>query len=342
MNEESDPGSATRNTVWLIFSTGSGTDPYLEINVKNTRYTVALEPDTAYNYQLAGSYWADGGVTSIRLVAGGVASEYIYITFPEIINTDAALQEVENADLRYYMQGKSDEATELRSQTIKYANGRDYYIGWQLQRVIEFVFASSFAGSTALLTATICFTASGIAEEANVTVRFRVNRTFDEIFVPVQTIRNGKHILTLCYPVSGITPTNRNQVDIYLQISDGEIEVLQQQALATITASGLATSGDFTGEIEILEIVEDFNVPDAVSMEPATDAVTIGIHLSGVIDLTDTAQLLTIQNADIIDVLTDRARIVNYEGAKAIVTENGEYYLTLEDGDYLFTEQEHT
>ena len=341
VNEESDPNAA-RNSVWLIFRTSTGANPYLEINVRGTQYTEELDPETSYKYQLAGLYWGAGGATSIRLVAGGVASDYIYITFPEIINTDAALQEVENTDRRYYLQGKTDETTELRSETIKYENGRDYTIGNQMQRIIEFIFASNHAGATALLTATILITARNITTTANVTVTIRVNRVFDEVFVPVQTVQNGKHIITICYPVSNIGQNNRNQVDIYLEIDDGEIEILQKNALATLTASGLAASGGFTGDIEVLDFAQVVTIADAFAVSAVSENVSVIASAPTGVTISESVGSLLVQAIPISNVISDVARVINYEGAKPLMTENLVDYMTTEDGDNLYTEQEHT
>lgn len=341
VNEESDP-NGTRNTVWLDFQTGDGSNPYLEIYAGDVQYTVALDPETKYIYQLAGLYWAAGGVTSIRLVAGGSASEYVYITFPDIINTDAALLEENEENHSYFMQGKTDDAAELKSETIKYTNGRDYNIGQQMQKVIEFIFSSANANATGLLTATILITASNITNKGVITVRIRVNRTFDEVFIPMQTVENGKHIITICYPVSGISQNNRNQVDIYLQIDDGAIEILQQQAIATLTASGIATSGGFSGEIEVGDYAEAITINDRISVASPSESLRIVSGNNAYAEITEAAQLINVIEVSAANTISDFVRIVNYEGAKPLMTENLVDYLTTEDGDNLYTEQEHT
>lgn len=339
VNEESDP-NGTRNTIWLVFQTGDGSDPYLEINVKSVQYTVTLDAETSYNYQLAGLYWAVGGATSIRLVAGGVASEYIYITFPEIINTDAALQEIENTDRRYYIQGKDDIKEELKSNTIRYTNGRDYNIADTLQKIIEFVFASRIANTSALLTFTVLFTASGIEDETEVTVRIRVNRSFDEVFVPIQTTKNGKHVLTVCYPVLDIAQNDRNQIDVYMEIGEGTAEILEGQILASLTASGLAESGGFTGEIEVIDVAEDFTIDDLLQVAAATESVNIINRIPVGATISENAATLTIPNLTISDTLLDSVHIVNGGAeAKQRVTETGDRRIT-ESGEYRYTEQE--
>lgn len=339
VNEESDP--ALRNSVWLIFSTGSGSNPKLEITVRTVAYTVNLTENTDYNYQLPGLYWAAGGVTSIRLVSGAGASEYIYITFPEIISGDAALCEEELQDHAYFMQGKEDQAAELRTETIKYVNGRDYYI-MRLQQIIAFVFASRNANASALLTCTICFTASGITDETDVNIRIKVNHIFDESFLPSQTIRNGKHIITICYPVTNIGMNDRNEVDVYIETGEGVLEILQGNALATLTASGLATSSGFGGEIELLDYVENFAADTAMIFMPAGEALTISQLIPIGPTITENVAVITMPGIAVIDNFVETVRVVNYELARQRVLEDEATDRVTEDGaNYRYTESEH-
>ena len=337
-NEEAD-NDLMRNAIFLNFRTSAATNQKLQITVRTIAYFIDLTPDTAYDYQLAGLYWATGGTTSLRIVNDDGASEYTYITFPELISTDAALQEVEGGENEYYLQGKENPELELISQTIKYTNGRDYYIT-QMQRIVEFVFGSKNANATALLTCTICLTASGIDTEADVTVRIRVNRTFDDVFVPVQMIKNGKHVITICYAVSGIAQNNRNQVDIYIETSDGELEILQGKVLATLTASGVASSSEFTGLIEVLEYAEEIPAETLITVETAVEELEV--LLAGPADATieDTVQTLQIVELLLTDAFTDAVRLVNYEDEAVRVLEDDDTTRETEDGDVRTTERE--
>lgn len=341
INEEST--AALRNSIWLVFKTGPASNPVLEITVRTTPYTVELQPDTEYNYQLPGLYWAAGGNTSIRLVSAAFTSEYIYLRFPEIISSDAALcEDSEASGSVYFMQGKDDPLGELKSETISQANSRDYYIGQLMTKIIEFTFAVRQANVSALLTFSATMTISGVTDEADAIFHIRVNRVFDEVFIPTHTVKNRKYLMTFCYPVENLSQSDHNQIDIYLELTDGTAEIIEGSAIATLTASSIATSSGFSGEIECIDITEAFNIPEIDSVIPPSESLQFMDQVPIGASLSDTAEQLTLGNILYSETLNDFVRIINYEDAAVRVLEDGEDVRITEDGDIRMTEEEHT
>lgn len=257
-NEETDSGDL-QNEIYLRFRTSSSQNQRLHITVRYAEYDEQLEPSTDYNFMLAGEYWAAGGVTLIQLLNDDFLSQNTQITFPDIISTDAALLEDSEFVNAYYMQGKEEKDEELRQQVIVYTNGREYNIqpsAQDMQRIAQLVFSAALRGTNALLVITVILTASEIEETADLEMHFRVNRVFDAVYIPAQTVQNGKYTITVNYPILNIAQGDRNQVDIYLTTTAGNIQIEQGKCKATITASSITTSDAFTGEIEILELLE--------------------------------------------------------------------------------------
>lgn len=266
-NEETD-ADELRNAIFLRFRTTAATNQKLYITVRNAEYEEDLEPSTDYDFRLEGSYWAAGGVTKLQLKNDQLISVFTQITFPEIISTDAALLEDSAHVNAYYLQGKEDKDEELRQQVITYANGTEYNITPEsvLPKIIEIKFASVLANTQALFNATINLAASQIEEAGDITFRIRVNRVFDETFIPIQTVRNGRYIVTISYPVRNVSQNDKNQIDVYMTTSAGNIQIEQGQIRASVTASGLSSSEAFTGDIEWLELLGTVTVPQAYAV----------------------------------------------------------------------------
>lgn len=276
-NEETDTDEL-RNAIFLRFRTSSATNQKLYITVRNAEYEEELDPDTDYDYRLDGTYWAAGGVTKLQLKNDELISVFTQITFPEIISTDAALLESSGFNYAYYMQGKEDKDEELRQQVITYANGTEYNITPQsvLPKIIEIKFSSVLPNTQALFNATINLAASQIEDAGEVTFRIRVNRTFDETFIPIQTVRDGRYIVTISYPIRNISQSDRNQIDVYMTTSAGNIQIEQGQIRASVTASGLSSSEAFTGDIEWLELLAPISLAEnKPTMVPIQEIFTV-------------------------------------------------------------------
>lgn len=256
-NEETDSGEL-QNEIYLRFRTSSSQNQRLHITVRYAEYDEQLEPSTDYNLMLAGEYWAAGGVTLIQLRNDDFLSQNTQLTFPDIISTDAALLEDSEFVNAYYMQGKEEKDEELRQQVIVYTNGREYNIqpsGSDMQKIAELVFSAALRGTNALMVVTVIFTASDIEDTGEVEIHFRVNRVFDEVYIPIQTVKNGKYVITVNYPIMNIAQGDRNQVDIFMMTSAGNIRIEQGRCKATITASSISVSEAFTGDLEVLELL---------------------------------------------------------------------------------------
>lgn len=277
-NEEADAGEQ-QNSIYLRFRTSAEENQRLHITVRYAEYDEQLEPETDYNFQLAGEYWASGAATLIQLLNDNFISQNTQLTFPDIISTDAALLEDGEFTNAFYMQGKEEKDEELRQQVIVYTNGREYNIqpsAQDMQRIAQLVFSAALRGTNALLVITVILTASEIEDTADLAMHFRVNRVFDDIYIPEQTVRDGKYIITVNYPILNIAQGDRNQVDIYLTTTAGNIQIEQGKCKATITASSITTSDAFTGELEVLELLEPTDLAESgLTLVPILETIEV-------------------------------------------------------------------
>lgn len=271
-NEEAD-AEGMRNAIFLHFTTSSATPQKLQITVRGQLNEIPLNPETEYNFQLLGEYWSSGATTSIRLVSGGSVSEYTYIEFPEIIQVDAALQEQDADNNEYYFQGKQDQADELKTTMLVYKNGGEYNVT-NLAKIAEFFFLSKNDGAGALLTLTATIFCTGISTTAELEFRFRTNSVFDDVFKPIETVENRAYIVTLTYPVENISSNVNNHTEIYLKINEGNAQILQGGAIATLTASGIVNGAPdpWDGNLDIVERIQPLALTySALSIVPLSE-----------------------------------------------------------------------
>lgn len=277
-NEESDAGEQ-QNTIFLKFRTSDSENQRLHITVRYAEYDEQLDPETDYIFQLAGEYWASGAATLIQLRNDDFLSQITQLTFPDVISTDAALLEDGEFQNAYYMQGKEEKDEELRQQVIVYTNGREYNIqpsAQDMQRIAQLVFSAALRGTNALLVITVILKATEIEDTADLAMHFRVNRVFDEVYIPEQTVRDGKYIITVNYPILNIAQGDRNQIDVYMTTTAGNIQIEQGKCKATITASSITTSDAFTGELEVLELLEPTDLAEnGLTLVPILETIEV-------------------------------------------------------------------
>lgn len=271
-NEEAD-AVGMRNAIFLHFKTTASANQKLQITVRGQLNEITLSPSHEYNFQLTGEYWASGSTTSLRIVNDDLVSEYTYISYPEIIQVDAALQEQDVENREYYLQGKEDQIDELKTTLLVYKNGGEYNIT-TLAKIAEFYFLSKNDDAGALLTLTMTVICSEITTTDELEIHFRVNNTFDDVFVPTETVENNKYIITVTYPVEGISSNLNNHVEIFMKLGEGNGQILQGGVIATLTASGIVNGApdQWDGTLQILQhIIPIANVMPAMSITPVFD-----------------------------------------------------------------------
>lgn len=282
INEEAT--EAPLNTIYLEFQTGPADNPRLEIYVGPTRYVETLEKNTEYEWLLPGNYWANGAATNIRLIDDDGQSIQTTITFPALLSTDAAL--LQEDETHFYLQGQKLVETELKTQVVVYTNTREYDITSNdiLTRIIQIVFSSSLRNAQAIFNATINIIVSDVTDSAVVSLRISANRVMNEVFIPAQTVTNGRYILTISYPVVEIAQNDQNQIDIYLETTDGTITIEQGQILASVTASGISKGEGFNGQLEIMQTVPVIEIiPIDLEIKEIDDSAVITVDQSGAV-----------------------------------------------------------
>lgn len=326
------------NTIFIDITTSEALNQKLNVRVRGVTTTFNLLSGQHQSLELEGSFWAVDGNTELQFTNNDTTSPWYSIEFPEVMTTDAMLLEVD--ETHYTFNGQENKEEELKTQVIAYRSTRDYNIGADLVKVVEIKFASVLDNTSGVFNTTINFEASNITDSATVTARIRLNREFEELFVPMQIVKNGKHVLTISYPVLDILQNDSNQIDVYLQIDDGEIKIDQGNLLASIVASGLTQGAGFSGEIDVLDIIETINLSE-ISVDDQTDSVTITNYVPEAINAIDTVATFTLSEIIYLNGATDLVSVVTVSVPLLRVTEDETYDRVTEDGeDFRYTESE--
>lgn len=284
------------NSIHIAVNTDANTNQALDVRVGGRVYTFEIESSEAVDFELEDDYWAVGGDTEIRLTNDAFTSEWITITFPELLTTDATLYESEPGV--YMLQGQEGkDLSQFKTQIIRYTNTRGYNVGLAPIRVISIDFTCNAQDVSALFTATINFEAQDIEDTAVITARVILNRITDEYFIPAQTVKNGRHVLTITYPIERVAAFSSNNLSLSLTIDHGTIEIEQLQILASVLASGLLESNKWNGYIDIEEEVELFEIPE-LTPTAAVETISVTVASPASITITETEKTASIHEIE--------------------------------------------
>lgn len=90
--------------------------------------------------------------------------------------------------------------------------------------------------------------------EPELTVIYKMNGDEVDTFYPKKTCIDGKHILTLFFPISQVIENSENTLAVFLKVTGGTCDIGESQIRATITGQGLVAGiGDWNGRINITE-----------------------------------------------------------------------------------------
>ena len=321
------------NYIILNFDTSAALNQEIQVVYKSVTYRTQVASSSHIEFEVPSTLWALGGSTAVRLVNDQVTSEYIYLTFPDVLQTDAFLEQ-QDAN-HFFMNGQEDIEEKLKMQIITYQNGRAYNIT-TLQQVCHIGFAAVIEGTQALFNVTINLDIAN-ANNCLVTARIRVNRDFDEVFIPKQSLQNGHHVLTISYPMINVDQGASNQIDLYLQASGGDVTIAQGAILASLIGTGVASSTGFTGLIEAIDTVTNLEVIEIEMEQTTTDSITLETQTPEGIARTDTVANFNYIPLEV-ESVADSAVIVLARVELARVLEDLETERITENGDYRYTE----
>lgn len=97
--------------------------------------------------------------------------------------------------------------------------------------------------------------------EPELTVIYKMNGDEVDTFYPTKTCIDGKHVVTLFFPISQVIENCENTLSVFLKVSDGSCDIGESQIRATITGQGLVAGiGDWNGRISITESFERISI----------------------------------------------------------------------------------
>lgn len=291
---------SSNNSIYLVFHTSEAANQVLKISVDGgAEQTEELESDADINLLLDGTYWAYDGDTTIYLSNSDGDSDPITITFPETIETSAALNKESDGAFLFQAQQESGGGSSAdKMGVVYYINGRPYTVGTSQTRLAQITFTVGEI-TTALVACTFLAEITGVEDTAILTVRVRVNRNWEQFFEPKQTVSNGRCIVTFTFPQPDCSPTDANIVELYAYISEGSAYIDQQQFKASITASSLKSSSEWTGELVLDDETSPMTIEEVGVIE-LSDSVAAALQTPISITMADSTMPITIEEVGVV------------------------------------------
>ena len=106
-------------------------------------------------------------------------------------------------------------------------------------------------------------------------VTFELNNAEILLHHPVETWHNGKHILSLYYPIENIVPNITNTFNVYLRMEDGSGSVGIGDCIASISGQAMAAAAAWDGRIDIEETAALFSVGGGLQGKNVTDGMAV-------------------------------------------------------------------
>lgn len=251
LNEQCD-----NNCIYFSIETDDN-ETYLDIVCKNQSTQQLLESGKINVIELTGDRWYNGDCTRFRLRNDKITTEWFSIKFPTTINSDMCI--CEQSDYEFITNGQNEldiNLDEIKSFTLIYENYQDYKVENEPLRIVRIQY-SVLQDTNAVFTMTLLLEAFEITDQAQIKFTFRRDLIDDTVFIPVQEIGNGKHIITLTYPIESPTINGANILEVFAEIDGGYCTITQGNLKATLTANSLMSDNSFSGQLEFREIIDE-------------------------------------------------------------------------------------
>ena len=147
-------------------------------------------------------------------------------------------------------------------------------------------------------------------------------------------IENGKHIITVAYPLSGLLAYQRYEFEIHLICEGGDITINANDVKASIFGQQIDLVNRFTG---VIKVEEDINLINIFGQGILTlnDEGTVNVNSAQFIRVSDTLLLYNISDVSVMPI---------YEGTGSLqpqITLRGDFDIGTEDDNYLSAENEY-
>lgn len=113
--------------------------------------------------------------------------------------------------------------------------------------------------------------------QPELTIIYKMNNEEVKNFYPTKTCIDGKHILTLFFPITQVIANSENTLSVFLKIAGGTLSIGESQIRATISGQGLVAGiGDWNGRISISEVIDRIPITQIVfSYDSFKDYTTV-------------------------------------------------------------------
>ena len=200
--------------------------------------------------------------------------------------------------IKHELSGLINDIEAEKIAVYKFINSSPYRLGTEETRVVYMEFASN-SNTDAQFNASILLdvTADEVVKAGSVTIGeetygvsvpddgmavLKVVYVYNDIrivtFTPVETLHSGKHILSLYYPLTGITSSTLNTFQVYLSITNGTASIAVGQAICTINGQGLSASSEWNGHFDVSDNIPLIRLKYTDMVPVLEDEVEAGVQ----------------------------------------------------------------
>lgn len=153
-----------------------------------------------------------------------------------------------------------------------------------------------------------------IANKVNpvVTFLYKMDDTWIDDYSPKQVLHDGENIIPLLYPISGLGANSAKQLEVYMSVEGGEIEIAPANCKAAVAGSGIASGfTEWDGKIVVEEYVDVYTMEaNSMTLKNLRGFVETRLWDEAVPGFADSVSLFELENTMSLIGLTDQVQLV--------------------------------
>lgn len=145
-----------------------------------------------------------------------------------------------------------------------------------------------------------------------VTFLYKIDDTWIDDYSPKQVLHDGENIIPLLYPISGLGANSAKQLEVYMSVEGGEIEIAPANCKAAVAGSGIASGfTEWDGKIIVEEYVDVYTMAaNSITLKNLRGSVETRLWDETVHGFADSVSLFELENTMSLIGLTDQVQLV--------------------------------
>lgn len=119
------------------------------------------------------------------------------------------------------------------------------------------------------------FSSFEIDGKTSVEIKYILNDSEINTFMPKESYSSGRHTLALFYPLSSLKAGVYNTFKVLLKCTGGDVKVGRSGAIAAISGQGLSAGKIWDGRIEMTESIETLDLKSKYDLKAFTDSFVL-------------------------------------------------------------------